>query len=97
MKRPIRLSASAGLLQCWQAVRRCCAERAQGCRLVLQHGRHSELYTHAYRIASAPPGTQILLLTLRARIVLPCSPMNTPQRAVWDGHPVELGDAWILR
>jgi hypothetical protein len=21
----------------------------------------------------------------------------TPQREFWDGHPVELGDAWILR
>jgi len=24
-------------------------------------------------------------------------PMNTPQREHWDGHPVELGEAWILR
>jgi hypothetical protein len=23
--------------------------------------------------------------------------MNTPQREHWDGDPVELGDAWILR
>ena len=23
--------------------------------------------------------------------------MNTPQREHWDGHPVELGDAWIMR
>ena len=23
--------------------------------------------------------------------------MTTPQREHWDGHPVELGDAWILR
>ncbi len=23
--------------------------------------------------------------------------MSTPQREHWDGHPVELGDAWIMR
>ena len=23
--------------------------------------------------------------------------MQTPQREYWDGHPVELGDAWIMR
>lgn len=23
--------------------------------------------------------------------------MQTPQREHWDGHPVELGDAWIMR
>lgn len=23
--------------------------------------------------------------------------MQTPQRSDWNGHPVELGDAWIMR
>jgi hypothetical protein len=34
-------------------------------------------------------------VTLR---VVPSYSMNpTPRREHWDGHPVELGDAWILR
>ena len=24
-------------------------------------------------------------------------PQNIPQREYWDGHPVDLGDAWVLR
>ena len=24
-------------------------------------------------------------------------PQNVPQRKYWDGHPVDLGDAWVLR
>jgi hypothetical protein len=32
-----------------------------------------------------------------ARARMPATLMNTPQREHWDGQPVELCDAWVLR